>query len=34
MNYAAFQFRHYGQGVRIYEHCVILKPEMVSLHDG
>lgn len=33
MKYAPWEFRHLGQGVRIFEHCVILKPEMVSLHD-
>lgn len=33
MTYAPFQFRHYGQGVRIFEHCTILKPEMVSIFD-
>lgn len=31
--FAPFQFRHYGQGVRIFEHCTIIKPEMVSLFD-
>jgi galactoside O-acetyltransferase len=32
--YAAFEFRHYGQGVHIFDPCVILKPEMISLFDG
>ncbi|TXH52998.1 MAG: acyltransferase [Desulfurellales bacterium] len=32
--FAPWEFRHYGQGVRIFEPCVILKPEMVSLADG
>lgn len=29
--FAPFEFRHRGEGVRIFEPCVILKPEMVSL---
>lgn len=31
--YAPFEFCHYGQGVRIFEPCVILKPAMVSIGD-
>lgn len=34
MKYAAFQFRYYGQGVRIFDHCTILKPEVISLADA
>lgn len=34
MKYAAFQFRHYGRGVRIFDHCTILRPEVISLGDG
>lgn len=34
MNYAPWQWGHWGKGVRIYEHCTILKPEMISLGDG
>lgn len=25
---------HYGHGIRIYEHCTILKPEMIRLGDS
>lgn len=32
--FAPFEFRHYGQRVCIFEPCVILRPEMVSLGDG
>lgn len=31
--FAPFEFRHWGEGVRIYEHCTILKPEQISLGD-
>lgn len=31
--FAPFEFRHYGQGVRIFEHCIILRPEVVSIGD-
>lgn len=31
--FAPFEFRHWGEGVRIFEPCVILKPQMVSLGD-
>lgn len=34
MNLPAFKFRSYGDGVEIYEPCLILKPEMVSFGDG
>lgn len=34
LKYEAFQFRHYGQGVRIFDYCTILKPEVISLADG
>lgn len=30
---APWEFRHYGQGVRIFEHCLILRPAMVSIGD-
>lgn len=32
--FAPWEFRHCGQGVRIFEPCVILRPEMVSIGDG
>lgn len=32
--YAAYEFAHFGQGVQIYDPCVILKPHMVSLGAG
>lgn len=32
--YAPFEFGHYGEGVRIFDPCIILKPEMVSLGAG
>lgn len=32
--FAPWEFRHRGQGVRIFEPCVILRPEVVSLGDG
>lgn len=32
--HAPWEFKAYGQGVRIYEHCIILRPEMISLGDG
>ena len=31
--FAPFEFRHYGQGVRIYEYCTILRPAQISLCD-
>lgn len=31
--FAPFEFRHYGQGVRIFEHCTILRPEQISIGD-
>jgi len=31
--FAPWEFCHYGQGVRIYEHCIILRPEVVSIGD-
>lgn len=31
--YAPFEFRHYGQGVRIFEYCTILRPAQISLCD-
>lgn len=31
--FAPFEFRHCGQGVRIFKPCVILRPEVVSLGD-
>ena len=34
MDLPAFKFRFYGQGVEIYEPCLILKPEMVSFGEG
>ena len=30
---APWLFKSYGHGVRIYEHCTILKPEMISIGD-
>lgn len=32
--HAPWEFRRYGQAIRIYERCTILKPEMISLADG
>lgn len=31
---APWNYRHYGEHVRIFEYCTILKPEMISLGDG
>lgn len=31
--WAPFEFRHYGREVRIFEPCVILRPEVVGLGD-
>lgn len=31
--FAPWEFRHRGEGVRIFDPCVILKPEMISLGD-
>ena len=31
--YAPWQWKHLGHGVRIYEHCTILKPEMIAIGD-
>lgn len=31
---APWQWRRYGRDVAIYEHCVILKPEVIALGDG
>lgn len=33
MNYAPWQWGHWGKDVRIYEYCTILKPEMIRLGD-
>lgn len=30
---APWEFRHRGEGVRIFEYCTILKPHMISLGD-
>lgn len=32
--YPPWEFNAYGQGVRIYENCTILRPDMISLGDG
>lgn len=32
--FAPWEFRHRGEGVRIFEYCTILKPHMISLADG
>lgn len=32
--FAPFEFRHCGQGVRIFEPCVILKPAQISICAG
>lgn len=32
--YAAYEFAHYGEGVRIFDYCTILRPEKISLGDG
>lgn len=32
--FAPWEFAYRGEGVRIFEPCVILKPEVVSLADG
>lgn len=32
--YPPWEFKAYGQGVRIYEHCIILRHDMISLGDG
>lgn len=34
LNIAPWEFRHYGQGVSIYDYCTILTPSMISLFDG
>jgi len=34
LHYAPWEFRYYGKGVRIFEPCIILKREMVSLGDS
>lgn len=31
MMFAPFEFRHYGHGVRIFEHCTILRPAQISI---
>ena len=31
--FAPFEFRHYGQGVRIFEHCIILRPAQIGIAD-
>lgn len=33
-HYAPWQWGSYGQNVRIFEHCTILKPEVIRLGDG
>jgi acetyltransferase-like isoleucine patch superfamily enzyme len=33
MIYAPWQYREYGEGVQVFEHCTILKPENISLHN-
>lgn len=32
--FAPWEFAYRGEGVRIYEYCTILKPQMISLADG
>lgn len=32
--FAPWEFRHRGAGVRIFDYCTILKPEMISLANG
>ncbi len=32
--FAPWEFAHRGEGVRIFEYCTILKPEMISLANG
>lgn len=32
--HAPWEFRRYGQSIRIYERCTILRSEMISLADG
>lgn len=32
--FAPWQYREYGEGVQIFEHCTILKPQMISLHNS
>lgn len=32
--YPPWQWKQYAESVRIYEHCIILKPEMISLASG
>jgi acetyltransferase-like isoleucine patch superfamily enzyme len=32
--YPPWQWKHYADTVCIYEHCIILKPEMISLASG
>ena len=34
MIYAPWQWKSYGQGVNIFEPCVILRPEVIALGDG
>ncbi len=31
MVYAPWEYREYGEGVQVFEHCTILKPQMISL---
>lgn len=32
--HAPWEFREYGKDVHIYEHCTILRPEMITIGDG
>jgi len=31
--FAPWEYREYGEGVQIFEHCTILRPDMISLHS-
>lgn len=33
MYFAPWSFRYYGEHIHIYEHCTILKPEMIAIGD-
>lgn len=33
-HYAPWEWGRYGQGCKVYEHCTILKPEMILIADN
>lgn len=34
MIYAPSRYKHYGQGIQIFDPCVILRPDQIGLGDG